>query len=84
MMTMMIGAAEVAAEAEADNQAKAPYAKILAGTDMRPAGQRTIFVWKIGRDDWIRTSDPHTPSMVRYQTALRPDRGQRLYGARSR
>ena len=26
-----------------------------------------------GRDDWIRTSDPHTPSMVRYQTALRPE-----------
>ncbi len=25
-----------------------------------------------GRGDWIRTSDPHTPSMVRYQTALRP------------
>lgn len=26
-----------------------------------------------GRDDWIRTSDPHTPSVVRYQTALRPE-----------
>ena len=26
-----------------------------------------------GRDDWIRTSDPHTPSMVRYQAALRPE-----------
>ena len=26
-----------------------------------------------GRDDWIRTSDPLTPSQVRYQTALQPD-----------
>ena len=28
-----------------------------------------------GRGDWIRTSDPHTPSVMRYQAALRPDRG---------
>ena len=27
----------------------------------------------IGRDDWIRTSDPLTPSQVRYQTAPHPD-----------
>jgi hypothetical protein len=27
---------------------------------------------KIGRDDWIRTSDPLTPSQVRYQAALHP------------
>src|SRR5690606_32748412 len=27
----------------------------------------------IGRDDWIRTSDPLTPSQVRYQAALHPD-----------
>ncbi len=26
-----------------------------------------------GRDDWIRTSDPLTPSQVRYQAAPRPD-----------
>ena len=26
-----------------------------------------------GRGDWIRTSDPHTPSVMRYQAALRPD-----------
>ena len=25
-----------------------------------------------GRGDWIRTSDPLTPSQVRYQPALRP------------
>ena len=28
----------------------------------------------IGRDERIRTSDPHTPSVMRYQAALRPDR----------
>jgi hypothetical protein len=28
---------------------------------------------KIGRDDWIRTSDPLTPSQVRYQAAPHPD-----------
>ena len=26
-----------------------------------------------GRGGQIRTDDPHTPSVVRYQTALRPD-----------
>ena len=26
-----------------------------------------------GRDERIRTSDPHTPSVMRYQAALRPD-----------
>ena len=38
------------------------------------------FVWladfplkKDGRGDWIRTSDLHTPSVMRYQAALRPD-----------
>src|SRR3546814_16062179 len=29
---------------------------------------------QIGRDERIRTSDPHTPSVMRYQAALRPDR----------
>ncbi len=28
-----------------------------------------------GRGDRIRTCDPHTPSVMRYQAALRPDRG---------
>ena len=28
---------------------------------------------EVGRDDWIRTSDPLNPIQVRYQTALRPD-----------
>ena len=39
----------------------------------------------IGRDDWIRTSDPLTPSQVRYQAALHPafDRIDRpVYDAR--
>ena len=26
----------------------------------------------IGRDDWIRTSDPYVPNVVRYRTALHP------------
>ena len=29
---------------------------------------------KIGRDDWIRTSDPLLPKQMRYQAAPRPDR----------
>jgi hypothetical protein len=33
-----------------------------------------ILYWIIGRDDRIRTCDPHTPSVMRYQAALRPDR----------
>jgi hypothetical protein len=28
---------------------------------------------EIGRDDWIRTSDPLTPSQVRYQAAPHPE-----------
>lgn len=36
------------------------------------AKQETAFL--IGRDERIRTSDPHTPSVMRYQAALRPDR----------
>ena len=31
-------------------------------------------IGKTGRDERIRTSDPHTPSVMRYQAALRPDR----------
>ena len=30
---------------------------------------------EVGRDDWIRTSDPLTPSQVRYQAAPHPDAG---------
>ena len=33
---------------------------------------RTVY-GKTGRGDWIRTSDLHTPSVMRYQAALRPD-----------
>jgi hypothetical protein len=34
-------------------------------------------VWAFdgGRDDWIRTSDPYVPNVVRYRTALHPDWG---------
>lgn len=31
-----------------------------------------IKCWATGRDDRIRTCDPHTPSVMRYQAALRP------------
>jgi uncharacterized protein YcaQ len=34
-----------------------------------------------GRGDRIRTCDPHTPSVMRYQAALRPDQGCALYAA---
>src|SRR3546814_8916784 len=38
-----------------------------------------------GRDDRIRTCDPHTPSVMRYQAALRPETsGGRPYKARVR
>src|SRR3954447_17163441 len=33
---------------------------------------RTVYA-DDGRGDWIRTSDLHTPSVMRYQAALRPD-----------
>ena len=37
-------------------------------------GDKLTFRVKIdGRGDWIRTSDLHTPSVMRYQAALRPD-----------
>ncbi len=29
---------------------------------------------KICRDDWIRTSDPQHPMLIRYQAALRPEK----------
>src|SRR3546814_15969367 len=32
-----------------------------------------------GRGDRIRTCDPQTPSLMRYQAALRPDLGGRTY-----
>ena len=41
---------------------------IIAITAVRRTAYR-----KDGRGDWIRTSDLHTPSVMRYQAALRPD-----------
>ena len=38
---------------------------------------------KAGRGDWIRTSDPHTPSVMRYQAALRPDRPRSAWARES-
>jgi iron(III) transport system ATP-binding protein len=37
--------------------------------DLRAAGTTVLTT---GRDDRIRTCDPHTPSVMRYQAALRP------------
>jgi hypothetical protein len=34
---------------------------------------RPVSLRNFGRDDWIRTSDPLTPSQVRYQAAPHPD-----------
>ena len=38
----------------------------------------------LGRGDRIRTCDPHTPSVMRYQAALRPDRGWGTYARGAR
>ncbi len=38
----------------------------------RPA----LSFFEAGRGDRIRTCDPHTPSVMRYQAALRPDRAR--------
>jgi hypothetical protein len=43
---------------------------LLSYLALRPLTARPV----IGRDDRIRTCDPHTPSVMRYQAALRPDR----------
>ena len=32
----------------------------------------SVFPFLVGRDDWIRTSDPLHPMQVRYRAALRP------------
>ena len=37
-------------------------------------GESGHIVLIVGRGEKIRTSDPHTPSVVRYQAAPRPDR----------
>ena len=38
-----------------------------------PDASEPFTLYFIGRDDWIRTSDPLTPSQVRYQAALHPE-----------
>src|SRR5690348_18300237 len=42
----------------------------IGGLDMNACG---LPLKDDGRGDWIRTSDLHTPSVMRYQAALRPD-----------
>ena len=47
---------------------------IMYLTYKQKKGQIIYLTRKIaGRDDWIRTSDPLTPSQVRYQAAPRPE-----------
>ena len=41
---------------------------------LEPAQQQPKSLKVNGRGDRIRTCDPHTPSVMRYQAALRPDR----------
>ena len=45
------------------------YIEIFNGFEAAAAAELSI---TNGRDDWIRTSDPHNPIVVRYQTAPRP------------
>jgi hypothetical protein len=48
----------------------------MVGSALRRTPTPTWLEWvKNGRSDWIRTSDPHTPSVMRYQAALRSDPG---------
>jgi hypothetical protein len=64
--------------------AKRTQSETQFGTETSQAhGQNILILWIsavllgnqrfIGRDDRIRTCDPHTPSVMRYQAALRPD-----------
>lgn len=34
---------------------------------------RALYVKYISRDDWIRTSGPYVPNVVRYRAALHPE-----------
>lgn len=48
--------------------------RVRACDPERPRGHALLSgEFSNGRDDRIRTYDPHTPSVVRYQTAPRPD-----------
>ena len=54
-------------------------AVMLGRGDLRRRARRVNMDFSIlGRGDRIRTCDPHTPSVMRYQAALRPDRGWRV------
>jgi hypothetical protein len=35
--------------------------------------KKALFFQSLGRDDWIRTSDPFVPNEVRYRAALHPE-----------
>ena len=57
--------------AKADEAARWQWVQAWAFTSWARL-RATMIEISTGRDDWIRTSDPHTPSVMRYQTALRP------------
>ena len=52
----------------------------LFGHGIKKALLRTVCFGGQGRDDWIRTSDPHNPIVVRYRTALHPVKWQFFHG----
>ena len=58
--------------AKADEAARWQWVQAWAFTS-RARLRATMIEISTGRDDWIRTSDPHTPSVMRYQAALRPE-----------
>ena len=59
--------------ADPDDGAAAVAAMGSESIELNMVGRLTLSRWG-GRGDWIRTSDLHTPSVMRYQAALRPDR----------
>ncbi len=64
-MTLILALASHEIRTTRQKRKKRAFARFIA---IRLCGK------KIGRGDRIRTCDPHTPSVMRYQAALRPDR----------
>ncbi len=73
-----------ASHSENDTLNGAQHCRLLATTNSihrtfilnrkaKKNSHRSDCFFKYGRNGRIRTCDPHTPSVVRYQTALRPD-----------
>src|SRR5690606_9579990 len=56
--------------------------RALMQSDRQGSVWKSVRGKKTGRSGGIRTHDPHTPSVVRYQTALRSGPWEAFYGAR--